>query len=309
MSQPKQGASGSSTPLGYALLLATTLHGLVLLGVGLAHPDRPRLPAQSTLQIVLVKPQRHPPAAPLAAQLLAQESSRPAAPKAQAQPTPAPRPATPEERPPMRPATAAPASPPPTRAQTPAKGALTASRHRPVRAHRPPAWATRSPAAPSPPVALPPPVARASAAQVLASVDQEIALISADLDRKSNAYAQRPRRRAVSAATKEYKYAAYLDTWRRKVERIGNLNYPEEARRDRLHGDLVLHVAVRADGSVQNIRVVHSSGQPILDRAAVRIVRMAAPFAPFPPGIRQEVDILDITRTWQFLSDNRLEWK
>jgi len=148
-----------------------------------------------------------------------------------------------------------------------------------------------------------------SAAQLLTSVDEEIARLTSELDRRSNAYAQRLRRKAVSAGTTEYKYAAYLDAWRRKVERIGNLNYPEQARRDRLYGDLVLHVAVRADGSVQDIRVAHSSGHPVLDEAAIRIVQRAAPFAPFPPNIRKEVDLLDITRTWQFLSGNRLGWK
>ena len=65
-------------------------------------------------------------------------------------------------------------------------------------------------------------------------------------------------------------------------------------------------MAVKADGSVQTIRVVHSSGHKILDDAAIRIVRLAAPFSPFPPEIRKQVDILDITRTWQFLHDNKL---
>jgi protein TonB len=90
------------------------------------------------------------------------------------------------------------------------------------------------------------------------------------------------------------------------VERVGNLNYPDEAKRMKLYGDLLLHVSLRADGSVKQIRVVRSSGHKVLDDAAVRIVRLASPFAPFPAEIRKEVDILDITRTWQFLSSNRL---
>jgi protein TonB len=148
-----------------------------------------------------------------------------------------------------------------------------------------------------------------SAAQILASRGAEIARLTARLSEQSDAYAKRTRRRAISASTKEYKYAAYLEAWRRKVERIGNLNYPEEAKRKKLYGNLVLHVAVRADGSVERIRVVHPSGSEILDEAAVRIVELAAPFAPFPPDIRQETDVLDITRTWQFLSSNRLGWE
>ena len=147
-----------------------------------------------------------------------------------------------------------------------------------------------------------------TAAQLFASRGEEIARLTAELERKGSAYAKRPRRKAISASTTEYKYAAYLDAWRRKVESIGNLNYPDEARRKRLYGDLVLHVAVRSDGSVERIRLLHSSGHKLLDDAAKGIVRLAAPFAPFPPDILEETDILDITRTWQFLSSNRLGW-
>ncbi len=150
---------------------------------------------------------------------------------------------------------------------------------------------------------------RLSISQLLASSNQEIKRISAELDRKTKAYAKRPRRKAINASTKEYKYATYLDAWRRKVERVGNLNYPDEAKRKKLYGNLVLHVAVRADGSIDSLRILHSSGHKLLDDAAVRIVKLAAPFAPFPPDILNETDILDITRTWRFLSSNRLGWK
>jgi protein TonB len=146
-----------------------------------------------------------------------------------------------------------------------------------------------------------------SAAQLFASKAREIAHLTAELQRKTTAYAKMPRRKAISANTKEYKYAAYLDAWRRKVERIGNLNYPDEAKRQHLYGNLILHVAVKKDGSVEQVRVLHSSGHKLLDDAAVRIVRLAAPFSPFPKEIREETDILDITRTWQFLRSNRLD--
>jgi protein TonB len=126
------------------------------------------------------------------------------------------------------------------------------------------------------------------------------------LSRKRELYAKRPRRKHISASTQEYQYAAYLEAWRRKVERIGNLNYPDEAKRRKLYGNLVLSVALRADGSVEEIRLTRSSGQALLDDAAIRIVRLAAPYAPFPKEIREETDILEITRTWQFLSDNQL---
>ncbi|MEW8626452.1 MAG: energy transducer TonB [Candidatus Thiodiazotropha sp.] len=145
-----------------------------------------------------------------------------------------------------------------------------------------------------------------TASQLLNSKNMEIARLTAELERKTEAYAKLPKRKAISASTKEYKYASYLDAWRRKVERIGNLNYPDQAKRDRLYGDLVLHVAVKADGSVDQIRVLHSSGHKILDDSAIRIVRLAAPFSPFPNEIRKETDILDITRTWQFLRSGKL---
>jgi protein TonB len=99
-----------------------------------------------------------------------------------------------------------------------------------------------------------------------------------------------------------------MEAWRRKVERIGNLNYPSEARELGLFGSLILHVAVRADGSLEGIRVVRSSGHKVLDDAAIRIVELAAPFAPFPPNIKRETDVLDITRTWQFQRNNQLGW-
>ena len=63
---------------------------------------------------------------------------------------------------------------------------------------------------------------------------------------------------------------------------------------------------MRSDGSLEKVRVVRSSGFPVLDDAAVRIVKLASPFAPFPPEIGKDTDVLDITRTWQFTSSNRL---
>lgn len=147
---------------------------------------------------------------------------------------------------------------------------------------------------------------KAKLSQLLASTQIEIDRLTAELDRRSLSASQRDRRKAVNASTQEYKYAAYLESWRRKVEKIGNLNYPDEAKRRKLYGNLLMHVAVRADGSVEKISVRRSSGHKLLDDAAVRIVRMSAPFAPFPPEIRQEVDVLDITRTWQFLDGDTL---
>ena len=147
---------------------------------------------------------------------------------------------------------------------------------------------------------------RPRVAQLLASTQKEIDRLTAELDRHIQSASRYKRRKVLNASTREYKYASYLDAWRRKVERIGNLNYPDEAKRKRLYGTLILHVAVRADGSIEQIRLLHPSGHKILDDAAVRIVRLAAPFAPFPPEILKEVDVLDITRTWKFRNGNRL---
>lgn len=131
----------------------------------------------------------------------------------------------------------------------------------------------------------------------------KIAALSAEIKRKLESKAERPRRKFISANTQEYNYAAYMEAWRAKVERVGNLNYPDEARKRRLSGSLILDVALNPDGSVNQIIVRRSSGYKFLDDAAIRIVELASPFAPFPPAIRKETDILHITRTWQFLNN------
>jgi protein TonB len=129
---------------------------------------------------------------------------------------------------------------------------------------------------------------------------QERMRLSAEISRDWQAYQQRPRQKFINARTREYKYAAYMDAWRAKVERVGNLNYPDQAKRAKIAGNLVLDVALNADGSVRAAVVRRSSGHKVLDDAAVRIVELAAPFSPFPADIRGETDILHITRTWKF---------
>jgi protein TonB len=133
---------------------------------------------------------------------------------------------------------------------------------------------------------------------------KEIAKLSADLSDSLQAYTRRPRQRYISARSQSFRDAAYLEAWRDKIERIGNLNYPEEAKRQSLSGSLILDVALNADGTVNTIELRHSSGYKLLDDAAIRIVRLAAPFAPFSEEMRKDTDILHITRTWQFLNDN-----
>jgi protein TonB len=128
----------------------------------------------------------------------------------------------------------------------------------------------------------------------------EIERLEAQVRRQFQAYQERPKRKFVGARVQESRFATYVDGWRLKIERIGNLNYPEEAKTRKIYGSLQLTVAIRADGEVDSIEVNRSSGHKFLDQAAIRIVRLAAPFDRFPPNIRADTDILHITRTWTF---------
>lgn len=135
----------------------------------------------------------------------------------------------------------------------------------------------------------------------------EIARLEAQINKEHDAYQKMPRRRFIGARTQEYRFAQYVEDWRIKVERIGNLNYPEAARQKKIFGSLQLTVAIRADGSVENVEVSRSSGKSLLDAAAVRIVKLAAPYSPLPPDIRRDTDVLSITRTWTFTEADKLE--
>ncbi len=165
----------------------------------------------------------------------------------------------------------------------------------------------------SQPVATPAPVpveapekAAAPTASELMQRTLEAMRLEAQIAKDMDAYQKRPKRRFVGARAEEYRFARYVEDWRLKIERIGNLNYPEAARQLKLYGNLLLTVSIRADGSVEDVRVERSSGQRVLDAAAVRIVEMAAPFAPLPPDIRRDTDILHITRTWTFTKGDEL---
>ena len=130
--------------------------------------------------------------------------------------------------------------------------------------------------------------------------DAEMARLAAEVHLRSELYAKRPKRKFVSASTREYVYANYLRAWVDRAERVGNLNYPDEARRKRLSGTLVISVAVRRDGSVEQTRIIQSSGIPLLDSTALRIVKLSEPFPPLPET-DEHIDILHVTRTWNFL--------
>lgn len=160
-------------------------------------------------------------------------------------------------------------------------------------------------------VAVPDPVAQPSektdkSAQDLIEKSLEIQRLEAQIRRDFQAYQERPRKKFVGARASEYRFAMYVDNWRHKIERVGNLNYPDEARRRKLYGSLQLTVGLKADGDVESVEINRSSGHKVLDQAAIRIVRLASPFDRFPEAIRMDTDILYITRTWTFTRSDQL---
>lgn len=139
-----------------------------------------------------------------------------------------------------------------------------------------------------------------------AQLSNEIASLEAELSAEQQMYAKRPKiHRLNAASTMRDKGAWYKDDWRKKVERVGNLNYPDEARRQQIYGNLRLLVSINRDGSLYEVLVLESSGQPLLDQAAQRIVRLAAPFSPFT-GDLADIDRLEIIRTWKFAKGDHL---
>jgi len=155
------------------------------------------------------------------------------------------------------------------------------------------------------PVDTPEPVALPSANELMQRTLESMR-IEARIAKDIENYQQRPKRRFVGARAEEYKLARYVEDWRAKIERIGNLNYPEAARSLQLYGSLLLTVSIRSDGSVESVEINRSSGQSVLDAAAVKIVEMSAPFAAFPPDIKRDTDVLHITRTWMFQKGDKL---
>jgi len=135
---------------------------------------------------------------------------------------------------------------------------------------------------------------------------QEIARLTAEIKQSFEVYSKKEKHRFISASTKSFRDASYLDSWRRKIERVGNLNYPDAAKRRGLSGSLIMDVAINANGTIREVTVLRPSGHKVLDDAAIRIVRLASPYAPLPKEILKDTDVLHITRTWQFTSGNQL---
>lgn len=269
-----------------AFVLSLILHG-VMLSIGFRAPD-PAPARDRGLEVVLVNARHAAP--PEKAEVLAQANLQGGG--------------TSEEK-------VRPKSPLPPQNATKDGTALTEARRRP-----------QQPAAPSPQKVLTQKEAPATVAterprteetkveQASSGLDlldsaAAIARVEAQIDRSLQDYAQRPRKRFIGARAREYRFAQYVEDWRLKIERIGTLNYPEAAR-GKLYGSLLLSVTIRSDGAVERVSVHRSSGHAVLDAAAVRIVEMAAPYAPFPPDISKDTDLIEITRTWTFTNQDQV---
>jgi protein TonB len=149
---------------------------------------------------------------------------------------------------------------------------------------------------------------RPSARELMYSAQSEIARLEREFEMSRSALSKRPKKRRISASTKEFAAAAYIKAWASKVERIGNFNYPQEAKRQGLNGSLMLSVDINPDGSVppNGIVISRSSGYKVLDDAAIKIVRLGAPYAVIPEDVLLDNDMLTITRTWKFETNRGL---
>ncbi|NOU25354.1 MAG: energy transducer TonB [Methylotenera sp.] len=140
----------------------------------------------------------------------------------------------------------------------------------------------------------------------LTAMALEMDRLEAIIAKQQDDYQKRPKRKFIGARAQKYRDALYVESWRQKVEKIGNLNYPEAAKNLKMYGQLRMTVSIHADGSIESIEIDKSSGHKVLDEAARRIVELAAPYAKFPDEMHKEVDILSITRTWTFTKEDSL---
>ena len=272
---------GDRERLSATLVLSLLLHGLLILGVGFALESA--APVMPTLDVILS--QTRTALTPKQADFLAQannqgggeddKASRPR--DSQTGDTSKPEPGlAPRE---LRAQAPAPAPPPQARIVTSSSGK------------------TRVPVPEKTPDAVTTPLPRGQRQVV---EDIAMARLAAEINASTRLYARRPSRKFVSASTREYAWAAYLRDWVDRVERVGNLNYPDAARRRRLGGTVVINVGIRRDGSIEDAQIVRSSKVPMLDAAALRIARLAEPYPPLPPT-DEDPDILNVVRTWQFM--------
>ena len=155
--------------------------------------------------------------------------------------------------------------------------------------------------------AQPQPDTPPSLTQAEAERRMNIQRLEAEVAKLWDNYQKRPRRHSIGASAGAHVSARYVDSWRIRVERLGEANYPQAARVQKIYGSLLLIVSIRSNGTIENIEMRRSSGSKILDEAAIRIVRLGAPYPAFPADLAKEYDILDISRTWRFTSSDRIE--
>ncbi|WP_416885158.1 TonB family protein [Marinospirillum sp.] len=274
-------------PLLLALALALSLHGLFLAQRPSLAPEPPSILRwmEVSTQVELVS--WSTPALPEDPPATPPEAEAPTEPAISEQPLP-------EEVEVPEPAAAEPMPAPPPEVSAPTSSAEPISP--PVSEPPIDPSAAATPALPSPAPPMPETSSRRLAERSLA-----MAQLEAQWQVQQQQWVERPRIRRVTSATQlDPELAFYLQQWEARVERIGNQNYPEEARRQNLGGQLRLLVSIYADGRIREAQLLSSSGHPELDEAAIRILNLAAPFAPLPEGVRAETEVLEIIRTWQF---------
>lgn len=272
---------GERERLHATMVLSLLLHGLVILGVGFALESA--APVMPTLDVILTQARNA--LTPAQADFLAEANHQGGGNDDKAL---RPR----DSQAGLAPKPEAGVAPQELRAQAPAPAPLPSAR------------VLSSTAGPTPvPIAREVPATRRQPlprGDRLVAEDLAMARLAAEIDASTRLYARRPSRKFVSASTREYAWAAYMRAWVDRVERVGNLNYPDEARRRRLGGTVVINVGIRRDGSIESTAIVRSSGLPLLDDAALRIARLAEPYPPLPKT-REDPDILNVVRTWEFM--------
>ena len=277
---------GENQRLSASLALSLLLHGMLILGLGFALDDA--APILPTLDVILTQAQT--PLTPKQADFLAQANNQGGGEHDKAlRPREAEIGRVPQPEAGVAPRELRAQAPAP---QPPPEARVVSTRNAETQLPTPEATPT------PPEIPLP---------QGQQKVERDLAMarLAAEIHLRSQRYAKRPKRKFVSASTREYVYATYLRGWVDRVERVGNLNYPDEARRRKIGGLLVITVAIRRDGSIERADVIQSSHIPMLDAAALRIVRLSEPFEPLPKT-EENVDILHVTRTWQFMPGGEL---
>ena len=272
--------------LGATLVLSLLMHGLVILGVGFALEAA--APVTPMLDVILT--QTRTPLTPKQADFLAQANNQGGGDRDKASRPRDPQPGTvPQVESGVAPRTVRAQSPAP---QPPPEARVVTAPRSEDRLPVP----SKVPQAPTTPLRT---------GQQKIEHDMAMARLAAEIHLRSSRYAKRPTRKFVSASTKEYAWANYLRAWVDRAERVGNLNYPDEARRRHLSGTVVINIGIRRNGSVERADVVQSSGIPMLDQAALRIAKLAEPYPPLPKT-QDDPDILNVVRTWRFLPGGEL---